>query len=121
MAAWVFQPDNAFAQAHDIVGDDEQGGVVVAIRLVVGRHEIGGIMGEQSEPVVELPTIEQVGFMKQEVFHFQAQRTHTGVSINSFQRRQNVRIWPSSVSSWSSSLLYMPRDRSFHGASRQAA
>ena len=40
---------------------------VVAVGLVVGRHVVGGVVGEQRLPLVELPVVEQRGLVVEEI------------------------------------------------------
>ena len=61
-SAWQFgslSRDDALAQAHDVVRDGEQREAVIAVGLVVGRHVIARVVGQQREPFVELPRVEQ--------------------------------------------------------------
>src|SRR5262249_30565365 len=98
-----------------------------AVRLVIRRHVVFGRVGEQLQPIVELPVIEQIGLVIEQVFHLGAghgrrrieRRVHAWApsSTSELHLRQNTRRWPSSVASCSW-LLPMPRERSVHGASR---
>ena len=126
MTGGIFQPDDALVETRAVIRNDEETRTMVGLRLVVRRHVIAGIRRQQLLPFVELPAVQQFGLAEEQVFHFGPVGqgrvpVHHSVSIRSRQRRQNVRIWPSSVSNWSSGALCIPRERSFHGAVRQAA
>ena len=70
---------------------------MVAFELVVGRHVIGGVVGEQRLPLVELPVVEQRGLVIEEILDLRARDhracrdRHAGAPISSFQRRQKMR------------------------------
>src|SRR5262249_556072 len=96
----------------------EQGEAVVGVGLVVGRNVVARVVGEQREPVVELPRVEQIGLAIEQILHLGAGngagdgRVHAAASISSLQRRQKPRRWPSWVSGcwW---LGAMAGERSF--------
>ncbi len=67
MAIRIVDADDALADALAVVGDQEQRAAVVAVELVVGRHVIGGVVGEQRLPLVELPVVEQRGLVVEEI------------------------------------------------------
>ncbi len=97
MAVGIVDADDALADALAVVGDEKQGRAVVAFELVVGRHVIGGIVGEQRLPLVELPFVEQRGLVVEEVLDLGARDDaarrdrHACAPISSFQRRQKMR------------------------------
>src|SRR5262249_42408655 len=82
--------------------------------------------GEQRLPFVELPVVEQRRLAVEEVLDFGARHhgfgreRHAPVPISSFQRRQKMRRWCSSLLSCSPFLL-MPRDISDQRSSAQLA
>ena len=67
MAVGIVDADHALADALAVVGDQEQRRAVIALGLVVGRHVIGGVVGQQRLPLVELPFVEQRGLVVEEV------------------------------------------------------
>ena len=61
------QPHHALAQAHVIVGDVEQGRRRVGSSRAGRRHHVGGALGEQREPFLDLPFVEQIGLEIEEI------------------------------------------------------
>ncbi len=72
MAIGIVDADHALADALAVVGDEEQRRAVAAFELVVGRHVIGGVVGEQRLPFVELPFVEQRRLVVEEILHLGA-------------------------------------------------
>ena len=71
------------AFAHDIVGENEQRVLGIAFRVVVGRHVIGRIVGQEPEPFLQPPLVQKRGFAKEQIFHVGARdRTHHCASIS---------------------------------------
>ena len=50
------------ADAMNIIGNGEQSVTRVVVRPVVGRDAVGGVFGEQGQPVIERPGIQQRRF-----------------------------------------------------------
>ena len=73
--------------ALHVVGDEEEriGGVGVA--GVVGRHAVTRVVGEERQPLVELPGVEERGLVVEEVFDFLA-RDHGSPIIASSRKRR---------------------------------
>src|SRR5262249_26439001 len=125
-AVWIVDADDALADALAVVGDQEQRAAMVALGLIVGRHVVAGVIGEQRLPFFELPLIEQRGLVIEKSLGLGAGHPrprchgHAGAPISSFQRRQKMRRWCSSLLSCSPSLP-MPRDISDQRSSAQLA
>ena len=89
--------DDALADALAVVGHQKQRRAVVAFELVVGRNVIGGVVGEQRLPLVELPFVEQRRLAVEEILdlgprdHGSRRDGHACAPISSFQRRQKMR------------------------------
>src|SRR5262249_13932910 len=104
----------------------EQGRAVVAVELVIGRHVVGGVLGQERFPRVELPVVEQRRLVVEEILNFGARHhrplrdRHASAPISSFQRRQKMSRRCSSLLCCSLSLP-MPRDISDQRSSAQLA
>ena len=73
-ASFFGQPHHALAQAHIVVGDVEQRGRGIGLVGLAGRrHLVGRALGEQGEPLLDPPVVEQVGLEIEEVFDPRAQ------------------------------------------------
>src|SRR5262245_50357337 len=126
MAIGIEHADDPLADALAVVGDEEQRRAMVALGLIVGRNIIGRILGEQLLPLVEPPFVEQCGLVIKEILdlgardHARCRHRHCAAPISSFQRRQKMRRWCSSLLSCSPSLP-MPPDISDQRASAQLA
>src|SRR6266550_5870446 len=53
------QPLHPLANAHDVIGKDEQSGEMIAVRMIVRRHIIGRVVGQQLQPFFEPPFVQQ--------------------------------------------------------------
>ena len=57
------QAHHTLAQPHIVVGDVEQRGRRIGLAAVArGRHLVGRALGEQGEPFLDPPLVEQLGF-----------------------------------------------------------
>jgi hypothetical protein len=97
VAIGIEHPDDALADPLAVIGYEEQRGAVVAFELIVGRNVVGGIVGEEFLPLVELPFVEQRSLVVKEILNFRARdhprrrHGHVCAPISSFQRRQKMR------------------------------
>ena len=67
VAVGVHDADDALPDALAVVGDYEQRPAVAAVEVVVGRHVVAGVVGEQLLPLGQAPVVDELGFLKQEV------------------------------------------------------
>jgi hypothetical protein len=58
MAFGAHQALHALADAHDIIGEDEQRGPRIAVGMIVRRHLVAGVGRQQREPFLELPLVQ---------------------------------------------------------------
>ena len=63
----VLEARDAGADAADVVGDGEERAFRIRARAVVRRHAVGRILGEELEPLVQAPGVEQRRFVVEEV------------------------------------------------------
>src|SRR5258708_32995882 len=66
------QPLHPLADAHDVIGKDEQSGEMIAVRMIVRRHIIGRVLGQHLQPFLEPPFVEQRRFAVEQIFDFGA-------------------------------------------------
>src|SRR3954468_6913314 len=114
----ILEPGDASSQAMDVVRDQVQGALLISTLRVIRRDAIVRIVGEELEPFVELPLVEQRRFAIQEVLDVlpvpRPLLAHASAGDDAFARMyrshqiQNSRRCSSSVLSWSPSFA-MPR------------
>ena len=120
----VLQAQYALADASGVVGDHEQGRAGCGVGCIVRRHAVSRVGGQERQPGVELPGVQQGGFFEEKILDLRTRDVggrHAvwpmSAPISSAQRIQNARRCSSSVLSCSPSLA-MPRDITDHGTSR---
>src|SRR6516225_6573685 len=110
VAVRIVYPNDALADPLPVVGDQEQSGAMIAFQMIVRRYVVGGVIGQECLPLVELPGVEQRRLVIEEILdlgardHIAGRDRHCAAPIRSFQRRQKIRKWCSSLLSCSLSL-----------------
>src|SRR5712672_2172315 len=97
MAVGTLDADDPLTDPFAIVGHQKQGRAMIAVQMIIWRHVISRVFGQQVLPLVELPIIEQRRLAVEKIldlrtrYHGWCRDSHTGAPISSFQRRQKIR------------------------------
>ena len=76
VAIGIHHADDALANALAIVRNDVERTAMATLQIVVGRDEIGRVVGQQRFPFLQAPFIEQRRLVKEEIFDFRPRNSY---------------------------------------------